>query len=142
MTVEFRAPTDEAEWAAYHAIRRHVLFELRGNATYDANHPDERRPGHYPFVLWDGDVAVGVIRVDVEGTVARFRRVAVTESLQRRGYGREMLRAAERFAGEQGCARVVSHVDSGAIGFYERCGFARDASAGDGRTVSMSKRLY
>ena len=142
MRVQFRAPTTEADWSAYHAIRRRVLFELRGNgAAYDANHPDEQLPNRFPFVLWDADVAVGVIRVDVEDAVAIFRRVAVREDLQRRGYGRHLLQAAEQFAIERGCMRVVSHVDAGAVGFYERCGFRRDAASVGERAVAMSKDL-
>src|SRR5262245_1937669 len=142
MRVQLRAPTTEADWSVYHAIRRRVLFELRGNgAAYDANHPDEHLPGRFPFVLWDADVAVGVIRVDVEDAVAIFRRVAVREDLQRRGYGRRLLEAAERFAIDRGCTRVVSHVDASAVGFYERCGFRRDDSSVSARTVAMSKDL-
>ncbi len=141
MEIELRAPTTEGDWAAYHAIRRHVLFELRGNGSaYDANHPDERQPGHYPLVLWDADVAAGVIRIDVQNAVAIFRRVAIREDLQRRGYGRHLLRAAERFAIEHGCTRALSHVDREAVGFYERSGFRNDSSE-DGATVRMSKQL-
>jgi GNAT superfamily N-acetyltransferase len=142
MTVELRAPASETDWTAYHTIRRHVLFELRGNeAAYDANHPDEHLPGHYPFVLWDAGVAVGVIRIDVEDAVAIFRRVAIREDLQRRGYGRQLLQAAERFAAEYGCIRVVSHVDQGAVAFYERCGFRRDGPPGVG-AAAMTKQLH
>jgi len=142
MTVEFRAPATDADWIAYHAIRRRVLFELRGlGAVYDPNHPDDHVPGRYPFVLWDADEAVAVIRVDVQHGVATLRRVAVREDLQRQGYGRSLLRAAERFASEQGCTHVVSHVDAGAVGFYERCGFRRDEPTEGERSIPMSKRL-
>jgi len=142
MTVELRAPSTEADWMAYHAIRRRVLFELRGvGSAYDPNHPDERRPSHYPFVLWDADEAVGVIRVDVQDDVAVLRRVAVREDLQRRGYGRSLLCAAERFASERGCTRAVSHVDPSAIEFYERCGFHRDGPPVGEGAIPMSKAL-
>ena len=140
MSVELRAPVTDDDWAAYHAIRRHVLFELRGNgAAYAADHPDEQLPGHFPLVLWDAGTAVGVIRVDVHDGIALFRRVAVREHLQRRGYGRHLLQAAEQFAATHGCTRVVSNVDPGAVGFYERCGFRREAD--ENRTVVMSKQL-
>jgi GNAT superfamily N-acetyltransferase len=142
MRVELRTPTSDADWAIYHTIRRRVLFDGRGNgAAYDANHRDEHLPGHYPFVLWDADVAVGVIRVDIKDGVATFRRVAVREDLQRQGYGRHLLQAAERFSADRGCTRAESHVDPAAVGFYERCGFRRDGSANDARTVPMSKEL-
>jgi GNAT superfamily N-acetyltransferase len=142
MRVELRAPSTDDEWAAYHAIRRHVLFDLRGNgAAYAADHPDEHLPRHFPLVLWDVGTAVGVIRVDVHDRVALFRRVAVREHLQRRGYGRHLLRAAEQFAVAHGCTRAVSHVDPDAVGFYERCGFRRDGQTEENRAVVMSKQL-
>lgn len=140
---DFRAPATDAEWASYHAIRRRVLFELRGNAAaYDANHPDERRPGRHPFVLWDAGVPVGVIRVDVDGPVARFRRVAIRDDVQRRGFGRRLLEAAERFARQQGCTRIEASADPDAVRFYERCGFTRSEPARQAESsVSVSKSL-
>ncbi|MGZ2405700.1 hypothetical protein ACVIKO_002960 [Rhizobium ruizarguesonis] len=39
----------ERQWNAYHDIRRAVLFEARGLIGYEANHPDDRRDGHFPF---------------------------------------------------------------------------------------------
>ena len=125
-----RAPADDLEWTAYHAIRRRVLFEMRGlGPTYDPNHSDEHAAGHHPLVFWDGTAAVGVIRVDVAGELAVFRRVAVREDVQGRGYGRRLLGAAEQFARAYGCVRVESHVDPEAVGFYERCGFVRSTGA-------------
>ena len=143
MPAELRAPASAAEWAAYHDIRRRVLFELRGQGdVYDSNHPDELRAGHHPLILWNGAEAVGVIRVDIEGDVAIFRRVAIREDVQRRGHGRRLLSYAERFAETHSCRRIRSYVDAGAVGFYERCGFRRvDAAAPDSGPVFMAKVL-
>jgi hypothetical protein len=33
MTYQLRSPASDAEWASYHEIRRHVLFELRGRGA-------------------------------------------------------------------------------------------------------------
>jgi GNAT superfamily N-acetyltransferase len=140
---ELRAPNTPSDWAAYHAIRRRVLFELRGRgSTYDAEHPDEHRPDHHPFLLWDGDTSVGVIRIDLHGEIAVFRRVAVRDDMQRRGYGRRLLELATQFAERQGSVRIDSHVDADAVGFYSRCGFARvDGAVQQGATVLMTKLL-
>jgi GNAT superfamily N-acetyltransferase len=143
MEYDLRAPTTDAEWAAYHEIRQRVLFELRGRAAaYDPAHPDEFRPGHYPLVLYSEDRPLAVIRIDVDGETATFRRVAVREDAQRRGHGRHLLAEAERFARDRGCRRVLSHVDAGAIAFYEKCGFivAGDADL-RGKAVLMMKSL-
>ena len=121
-----RSPDNEAEWTAYHDIRRHVLFELRGRgASYDADHPDERRSDNHPLMLWSGEKAIGVIRIDIEERVATFRRVAIRPEVQRQGYGRKLLLLAEQFAKRHACTRIESHVDHQAILFYERCGFER-----------------
>ena len=148
MTDELRSPVSASEWAAYHAIRRRVLFELRGRgAEYDAAHPDELLAGHHPLVLWHDGEAVGVIRVDVESTVAVFRRVAIRDDVQRQGHGRRLLACAEDFARAAGCTRVESHVAPDAVGFYERCGFVRAsaqlavASAAARGSVLMTKPL-
>ena len=130
MTTVLRAPQNPREWQAYHDIRRHVLFELRGlGSTYDPNHPDESRSGHFPLVLWASDAPVAVVRVDVENEVAVFRRVAVRADVQRRGFGRQLLEQAQLFAQHQGCTRIESHVDPDAVVFYERCGFERLAQS-------------
>jgi GNAT superfamily N-acetyltransferase len=128
-----RAPRSDDEWSAFHAIRRKVLFENRGKLeTYDENHPDDSKPANHPLVLLYGDATrarvIGVIRVDVSETVAWFRRVAIREDLQRLGHGRELLRLAEDFAKAQGCSEVRSNAAVEAVGFYERCGYARDES--------------
>ena len=143
MNDELRAPATEAEWLAYHAIRRQVLFERRGRGSeYDPNHPDEHRRDHHPLVLWHNNAPVAVIRVDIDGDTATFRRVAVREDQQRHGLGRLLLVLAEQFARSRGCSRVESHVDAGAIGFYERSGYSRVINAAPrGDAVLMTKLL-
>jgi len=137
-----RIPIAANEWQAYHAIRRAVLFEARGLVgVYDENHPDEHLDGHYPLVLFHGHEALGVLRVDVAGHEAIFRRVAIRPDRQRAGHGRTMLALAERFACAKGCVIIRSFVDRTAVQFYLRCGFVcANASDGTG-SVPMWKRV-
>lgn len=126
---ELRAPVSDEEWQALHDIRRKVLFENRGKFdTYIENHPDDFKASHYPLVLVYKDVVIGVVRVEVNGSVAWLRRVAIREDSQRLGHGRVLLRLAETFAKSQGCDEVRSNAAVEAVGFYERCGYARDLS--------------
>ena len=133
------------EWETYHALRRTVLFEARGLVgVYDASHPDETAEGHHPLLLFHRGEAIGVIRVDVKGDEAIFRRVAVRPDRQRKGHGQTMLTLAERFAAAKGCRIVRSSVDRDAVEFYVRCGYS---AAGEGRSqdrtagISMWKAL-
>lgn len=127
---QLRAAATDEEWRAFHTIRRKVLFENRGKReSYIENHPDDLKPGNHPLVLLQAGVVVGVIRVDVSETLAWFRRVAIRDDLQRMGHGRVLLLRAEAFAKAQGCTEVRSNAAVEAVGFYERCGYARDPSA-------------
>ena len=125
MAHEFRSPELDSEWRAYHDIRRAVLWEARGLfGVYDDNHPDEYKPNHFPKLLFDDGVPIGVIRVDVHGETAWFRRVAISEALQRNGHGRVLLGLAEEFARKTGAKHVESSVDEDAVPFYRRCGYS------------------
>ena len=140
LSLELCRPRSEAQWTAYHDIRRTVLFERRGRFdVYDASHPDEYKPENHPLLLFVDGEPVGTIRVDLTTESATFRRVAVREDVQRRGYGRAMLMLAEQFARERGSRRIQSFVDRGAVEFYERCGFVRDPEAVNDGAVLMYK---
>jgi GNAT superfamily N-acetyltransferase len=140
---ELRSPNSAGEWQAYHAIRRKVLFENRGQFdVYDETHPDEHSKGNHPLLLVLDGEAIGVIRVDINGNKAMFRRVAIREDLQRAGHGRVLLTLAEAFAQEKGCLHIWSAVAPDAVGFYERCGYTLvPTGLMIGTSISMEKNL-
>ena len=126
---QLRAPSSDEEWRAFHDIRRRVLFENRGKGeTYIENHPDDSKVGNHPLVFLYEGVVIGVLRVDIDGTVAWLRRVAIRDDQQRLGHGRVLLRLAESFAKSKGCKEMQSNAAVEAVGFYERCGYVRDVS--------------
>jgi len=120
-----------------------VLFENRGQfGVYDEHRPDEYSKGNHPLLLFLDDEAIGVIRVDIHGDRAIFRRVAIREDLQRAGHGRVLLTLAESFAQERGCLQIWSDVAPDAVGFYQRCGYMFVPSAPmAGTSISMQKSL-
>lgn len=140
--IELRSPRSALDWEAYHQVRRRVLFELRGRGEeYDPNHPDEHRPGNYPKILFEDQEAIGVIRIDLEPPDVIFRRVAVREEYQRRGYGTTLLRLAEEFARAHASGDIVSFVDVEAVAFYRKCGFVAAEVPAPPGTLPMRKRL-
>ena len=142
---ELITPTDVTEWRAYHDIRRRVLFEARGQfGVYQENRPDDSVPGNHPKLLLYRGEPVGVVRIDVAGTTAICRRVAIRSDVQRLGHGRALLSLVQQFARDTGCGRLASHVAPDAVGFYERCGFVVDQDvmgSSGGKSVFMTKRL-
>jgi GNAT superfamily N-acetyltransferase len=140
---ELRIPSSSEEWQTYHDIRRKVLFENRGQfGVYDEYHPDEHREGNHPLLLLLDGEPIGVIRVDINGNQAIFRRVAVRVDAQGAGHGRVLLTLAESFARAKGCKQIWSNVAPDAVRFYERCGFTFDSLAPiTGASVLMQKQL-
>ena len=140
---ELRRPSSDEEWRAFHAIRRKVLFENRGKSeSYIENHPDDSHPGNHPLILIYKGAVIGVMRLDVMDGVGWLRRVAIREDLQRGGHGQVLVRLAEAFAKAEGCHEIRTNAAVEAIGFYERCGYARELEASSPpNSVRMSKRL-
>ena len=127
---EVRPPGSDEEWRAFHAIRRKVLYENRGKGErYIENHPDDFKAGNHPLALLHKGVIIGVMRVEVDERSAWLRQVAIREDLQRMGHGRVLLRLAAAFAKAEGCDDLRTNAAVEAVGFYERCGYARDVAA-------------
>jgi hypothetical protein len=60
---------NEADWRAYHAIRRNVLWEARGRWNYDERHEDEYRSNHHPLLLKLDERNIGTARLDDFGNI-------------------------------------------------------------------------
>lgn len=136
------SPTTEELWAAYHDIRRTILFEARGRfGVYDANHSDELKPNYFPKLLLLDGGPIGTVRIDVHGEVAHFRLVAITEAHQRRGYGSILLVLAEAFARDRGVVTVKVASAPDAVGFYHQSGYAESSEVDQEDALGMIKSL-
>ncbi len=142
MMYDFVRPSSDEEWQAYHDIRRTVLFENRGRVgVYDPHHPDEFMPNHHPRLFLIDRQPIGVVRIDMVGTVAWLRRVAIAQGFQRSGHGRLLLKLSEQFARTRSATRVESSVAADAVGFYRRCGYMVRSLSKDAPSVLMVKEL-
>lgn len=92
-----------------------------------------RHPGAVIWVAESGGVVVGMISVQVllstaEGAaVGLIEDLVVAEGWRRRGAGRQLLRAAEAWAAEQGLARLQLLADrdnAAALAFYRQQGWS------------------
>lgn len=133
MAIELRQVKEAEDWQAYHAIRRHVLFELRGLDGYDDNHPDEYEASHIPLLLRKDGVALGTVRLDLsEGASGIVRLVAILPEYQRQGLGRILMNKVESLSAKHGLSRLEVHAAPDAVPFYEKLGWAMiDADRSD-----------
>lgn len=124
MRVELRAPDGAEDWAAYHDIRKRILFDARGRGdAYDPAHPDETKADNHPLLLEVDGKPVGVVRIDFDLPDAWLRRMAVDTPFQRKGHGRRMIGEVAGFCREAGARQILSAVAPDAVGFYSKCGF-------------------
>jgi GNAT superfamily N-acetyltransferase len=125
MSYELAVVSLPEDWQAYHSIRRVALFEARGRlGVYDAGHPDDRAPNHFPLLLkWNGR-GIATTRLDVRAPgLAIVRLVAVVKAEQRKGHGRVLAVRTEAFARDRGVVKLLMNAAADAVGFYQRIGF-------------------
>lgn len=121
---ELRTATFPSDRAAYHSIRKSVLFDARGRTGYDENYPDETNPANLPMVLMRGGTAVCAFRLDRgPSNVGIIRLMAVAPGEQRKGHGRAAIALLVDFA--RGLNLKALEVGSArdAVEFYLRQGF-------------------
>ncbi len=80
------------------------------------------------ITAWDGELLVGISRSVTDFSYATYLSdLAVRESHQRQGIGRELIRETRRHSGEQ--VYVVLLAAPQAVDYYPRIGFERHESA-------------
>ncbi len=106
--------------ASYHDIRRTILFEARGLTGYDANHPDDRMPGHIPFLLMLGSRAVGAARLDLMADRKRVFERSESGRISNEKDGRTLMVHLEALASSHSVEKLVVNAARDAVGFIGR----------------------
>jgi predicted GNAT family N-acyltransferase len=115
-----RAP-DDLERALQ--IRERVFCEEQGVSREHELDGLDSECEHLLALTADGEHAIGTLRLNLAGAVARIGRLAVEREWRRRGIATRMLECALLRAREAGCetARLAAQVDAQAL--YEHAGF-------------------
>ncbi|RUW59129.1 GNAT family N-acetyltransferase [Mesorhizobium sp. M7A.F.Ca.US.008.03.1.1] len=138
--IRLKRVESDGDWAAYHHIRKRVLWEGRGLDGYDERHPDDRLAGNHPLLLMRDDAPVGTARLDVAGPrLGIVRLVAIEPDLQRRGLGRILMQEIEAYAHRLGLEQLEVNAAKEAEGFYQILGWTVTQS--DRKTPLMTKAL-
>jgi GNAT superfamily N-acetyltransferase len=138
--VHLKRVESDGDWAAYHRIRKRVLWEDRGLGGYDEQHPDDRLSGNHPLLLMHDGAPVGTARLDVTGPrLGVVRLVAIEPNLQRRGLGRILMGEVESYARRFGLEQLEVNAAKEAEGFYQSLGWV--AVRADRKNPLMTKSL-
>jgi len=131
------------DWAAYHRIRRLVLFEARGRFDYIPDGPEEIKAENLSLLLKYLEEPIGTVRLDArpEGK-AIVRLVAIASRLQRQGHGRVLMNLVEELAKALGLKELLVHAAPDAVGFYQKLGYSHfDFEKGDFGSVQLHKLI-
>lgn len=138
--IHLKRVESDGDWAAYHGIRKRVLWDGRGLDGYDERHPDDRLAGNHPLLLMRDGAPVGTARLDIAGPrLGIVRLVAIEPNLQRRGLGRILMQQVESYARRFGLEQLEVNAAKEAEGFYQCLGWV--AVRPDRKNPLMTKSL-
>ncbi|MER9304729.1 GNAT family N-acetyltransferase [Mesorhizobium sp. M0293] len=138
--IHLKRVESDGDWAAYHRIRKRVLWEDRGLDGYDERHPDDRLASNHPLLLIRDGVPVGTARLDVAGPrLGVARLVAIEPGMQRRGFGRILMQEVEAYACRLGLEQLEVNAAKEAEGFYQALGWT--VAQSDRENPLMTKAL-
>ena len=124
MSYELIKVTTESDWGEYHALRRHVLWEARGQSGYDDKRPEEHNPTNTPLLLKLNGRSIGTTRLDnLRGHKGVVRLVAIAADVQRQGHGRILSELVENYARGLDLNTLFVNADPNAVGYYEKMGW-------------------
>jgi len=103
-------------------LRYKVLRQPLG-LNYTQEQLDAERD-EFHFVVFYGEKLVGCLLMKtIDNEEIKMRQVAVDESYQGKGVGKELVLFSERFAAENNYSVITLHARKTAVPFYEKLGY-------------------
>ena len=110
------------------ALRDEVLRKPLGLSYDPAELAGEKDSFH--FALREGTELVAcLVLKPLDEHCIKMRQLAVRESSQGKGFGRELVNYAESFAKERGYSEIVLHARETARGFYDKLGYTSEGES-------------
>lgn len=134
---------DADDWAAYHRVRRTVLFEARGRFDYVADGLEELKIENLSLLLRFHKEPIGTVRLDIKRKgKAIVRLVAIESNLQKQGHGTVLMNRIEKLADTLGITELLVHAAPDAVGFYRKLGYSHfDFEKGNFQSVQLHKLI-
>ena len=110
------------------ALRDEVLRKPLGLSYDPAGLAGEKDSFH--LALREGaELVACLVLKPLDERCIKMRQLAVRESSQAKGFGRELVNYAHSFATERGYAEIVLHARETARGFYEKLGYEAEGDS-------------
>ena len=103
-------------------LRLQVLREPLG-LSYDPTELAGEKDSFHLALREGAELVACLVLKPLDERCIKMRQLAVRESSQGKGFGRELVNYAHSFARERGYAEIVLHARETARGFYEKLGY-------------------
>ncbi|WIO74812.1 GNAT family N-acetyltransferase [Porticoccaceae bacterium LTM1] len=134
----YRAVLGSNAYRASVRLRERILREPQG-LTFMPGELQSEVDSMHLVCEKDGRVVACALLKPLNESSVRLRQMAVEESSQGLGVGRELISFAEKLARDAGFAEIVMHARTRAQGFYERLGY--HAEGDEFETVGLPHRI-
>ena len=123
MYFKIKEPSNEEEYKGYYHLRWKLLRAPWNQP--EGSEVDDIEDRCFHIMAFDNkNEVIGIARLQFNSsTEAQIRYMAVTESYERQGIGRELIKAIERRAIESSHRAIVLEARQPAIGFYQKLGY-------------------
>ena len=110
------------------ALRNEILRKPLGLSYDPAELAGEKDSFH--LALREGALLLAcLVLKPLDERCIKMRQLAVRESSQGKGFGRELVNYAESFAKERGYSEIVLHARETARGFYDKLGYTSEGES-------------
>ena len=110
------------------ALRDEVLRKPLG-LSYDPTELAGEKDSFHLALREGAELVACLVLKPLDERCIKMRQLAVRESSQGKGFGRELVNNAHSFARERGYAEIVLHARETARGFYEKLGYEADGDS-------------
>ena len=110
------------------ALRHQVLREPLG-LSYDPTELAGEKDSFHLVLREGAELVVCLVLKPLDERCIKMRQLAVRESSQGKGFGRELVNYAESFLRGRGFAEIVLHARETARGFYQKLGYEAEGNS-------------
>ena len=120
--IEIRAPKTNEEWTSYFHLR-YITLREPWSQPLGSEKDDEDQIAQQFALIENGEVK-GAGRLDIiNSTTAQVRYFCVSQSAERRGFGRKIMESIEEEAKKKGISKIILHARENAVPFYKSLGY-------------------
>jgi len=118
MEIVIRAPKNQIEWEQYYDLRYRILRQPWNQPRGSERNEGDETGIH--FALFENDKIAAIARLDVNAeNIAQVRFMAVESTIQRKGFGKQVMLAIESYCKTQNSSEIILNARETAIPFYE-----------------------